>query len=665
MKHTQQEDMDIIINPIHAVNWNNIEDEKDLEVWNRLTSNFWLPEAVALSNDSKSWNTLNETEQLATMRVFANLTLLDTMQGNLGAVSLMKDAVTLHEESVFANITFMEAFASGTEVLTPSGWKAIENITEDDTVYQVNMDRKCLEEVHPRVVPPHVAEEVYEFSGYDGKMKQRVSGGHRVAFFKKSGIHTKPVLDVQTARTVAHMIEDGAYDIYFSGECYGLNGMQHKVDSPLGELLTNLYLVGELSHEQSSNSDLVDFYVYIPEDVDNKDAIYEYYITQASACGFPIDYSSYKYVITISVPKKFVKNNNIAIQDLSSVHHISEHVIAETLVTSGSVHNSGYSYKINKYERSVSRIHKDDIDYLSRILFRSGIAHTVVPSPGEDTANSSLFDIKFHTREDLTLDGKATKVEKLNSEEVYCIQVPSTFLYTRFNGSTPVISGNCVHAKSYSNIFMTLASTPQINDAFRWTEENPQVQRKAKIIKDFYVGDDPLKKKIASVMLESFLFYSGFYLPLKWSSLGKLTNTADIIRLIIRDESVHGYYIGYKYQVGLQKETTERQEELKDFAFELLYDLYENEEQYTEDIYDEIGWTEDVKKFLKYNTNKALNNLGYEGLFPVEDTNMSAAILSSLSPGTDENFDFFSGTGSNYVIGKAEETSDEDWDWDF
>ena len=218
-----------------------------------------------------------------------------------------------------------------------------------------------------------------------------------------------------------------------------------------------------------------------------------------------------------------------------------------------------------------------------------------------------------------------------------------------------------VHAKSYSNIFMTLASTPQINDAFRWTEQNKEVQRKAQIIESYYRGDDPLKKKVASVMLESFLFYSGFYLPLKWSVHSQLTNTADIIRLIIRDEAVHGYYIGYKYQVGMRSESGQRKEELKEYTFNLLYDLYENEVQYTEDIYDPLGWTEDVKRFLRYNANKALNNLGYEQLFPSEDTRVSPAILASLSPNADENHDFFSGSGSSYVIGKAEDTTDDDW----
>ena len=315
--------------PVKAINWNSIPDEKDLEVWDRLTGNFWLPEKIPVSNDIPSWRTLTDEEKTATMRVFTGLTLLDTIQGTVGAVSLLPDAMSLHEEAVFTNIAFMES----------------------------------------------------------------------------------------------------------------------------------------------------------------------------------------------------------------------------------------------------------------------------------------------------------------------------------------------VHAKSYSNIFMTLADTPAINDAFRWSEENENLQRKAKIILSYYEGDDPLKRKIASVMLESFLFYSGFYLPLNWSVHSKLTNTADIIRLIIRDEAVHGYYIGYKYQQAVRKESQERQDELKEYTFDLLYDLYDNECQYTEDIYDPLGWTEDVKRFLRYNANKALNNLGYEGLFPVDETRVSPAILASLSPNADENHDFFSGSGSSYVIGRAEDTQDDDWDF--
>jgi len=220
-----------------------------------------------------------------------------------------------------------------------------------------------------------------------------------------------------------------------------------------------------------------------------------------------------------------------------------------------------------------------------------------------------------------------------------------------------------VHAKSYSSVFSTLLSSGEIEEAFRWSEENPNLQRKAAIVLDYYRGEDPLKRKVASTMLESFLFYSGFYAPMYWSSRAKLTNTADLIRLIIRDEAVHGYYIGYKYQLALAEESPERQAELRDYTFELLFELYENEEQYTEDLYDPLGLTEDVKAFLRYNANKALMNLGYEGVFGADQVRVNPAIISALSPNADENHDFFSGSGSSYVIGRAAATEDEDWDF--
>jgi len=220
-----------------------------------------------------------------------------------------------------------------------------------------------------------------------------------------------------------------------------------------------------------------------------------------------------------------------------------------------------------------------------------------------------------------------------------------------------------VHAKSYSSIFSTLCSTKEIDEAFRWSVENPNLQKKAQIVMEYYRGDEPLKRKVASTLLESFLFYSGFYLPMHWSSRAKLTNTADLIRLIIRDEAVHGYYIGYKFQKGLEQVDEAKREEIKDYTFTLLYELYDNEVQYTQDLYDSVGLTEDVKKFLHYNANKALMNLGYEAMFPSTVTNVNPAILSALSPNADENHDFFSGSGSSYVIGKAEATEDEDWNF--
>lgn len=102
----------------------------------------------------------------------------------------------------------------------------------------------------------------------------------------------------------------------------------------------------------------------------------------------------------------------------------------------------------------------------------------------------------------------------------------------------------------------------------------------------------------------------------------------------------------------MEKISLGQREELKSFAFDLLLELYDNELQYTDELYAETPWADDVKAFLCYNANKALMNLGYEPLFPAEMAEVNPAILAALSPNADENHDFFSGSGSSYVMGK-------------
>lgn len=219
-----------------------------------------------------------------------------------------------------------------------------------------------------------------------------------------------------------------------------------------------------------------------------------------------------------------------------------------------------------------------------------------------------------------------------------------------------------IHAKSYSSIFSTLISTSEIDEAFRWSKENEHLQRKARIILSYYHGNDPEKKKIASTLLESFLFYSGFFMPFWWASKAKLTNTADIIRLILRDEAIHGYYIGYKFQIAYNNSTPERQKELYDFTVNMVHDLMENEIKYTESLYDGLSLTEYVKPYLKYNANKALNNLGFENIYNHDESQPPMQILASLNPAGEENTDFFSGVPT-YVMGDVESTTDDDWDF--
>jgi ribonucleoside-diphosphate reductase beta chain len=218
------------------------------------------------------------------------------------------------------------------------------------------------------------------------------------------------------------------------------------------------------------------------------------------------------------------------------------------------------------------------------------------------------------------------------------------------------------HARSYSSIFSTLNTNKEIREIFEWSETHETLQKKADIVAEIYRNGTPLQRKVASVFLESFLFYSGFYTPLYYLGKSKLMNVAEVIKLIIRDESVHGTYIGYKFHLGFKELPEEEQQELQSWAYNLLYELYENECRYTEYLYDEIGWTEDVKVFLRYNANKALMNLRLAPLFPDSSDDVNPIVLNGLSTGT-TNHDFFSAVGNGYLMSAVEDMKDSDYDF--
>ncbi|QOD86778.1 class 1b ribonucleoside-diphosphate reductase subunit beta [Weissella viridescens] len=219
-----------------------------------------------------------------------------------------------------------------------------------------------------------------------------------------------------------------------------------------------------------------------------------------------------------------------------------------------------------------------------------------------------------------------------------------------------------VHAKSYSSIFETLNTESEINEIFAWAETDEFLQYKAQKINDIYHNGTALQRKIASVFLETFLFYSGFYTPLYYLGHNKLNNVAEIIKLILRDESVHGTYIGYKFQLGFNELSEAEQADLKMWMYDLVFDLYSNEEKYTHELYDEVGWTESVLTFLRYNANKALMNLGQDPLFPDGAEDVNSVVMNGIST-TTSNHDFFSQVGNGYRLGEIEVMSDDDYNY--
>jgi ribonucleoside-diphosphate reductase beta chain len=219
-----------------------------------------------------------------------------------------------------------------------------------------------------------------------------------------------------------------------------------------------------------------------------------------------------------------------------------------------------------------------------------------------------------------------------------------------------------IHAKSYSTIFTTLIEKHEIDELFDWVEDNKYLQLKSNKIVRYYENikskKDLYMAMVASVFLESFLFYSSFFYPLYLAGQGKMVNSGEIINLILRDEAIHGIYVGLLAQEVYHKLSPIKKDEVDKETIELLNELMDNEIHYTDEVYGSINFHQEVKKFLRYNANKALMNLGKESHYEEEEIN--PIVLNGLKTET-KTHDFFSVKGNGYQKGKVEPLIDDDF----
>jgi ribonucleoside-diphosphate reductase beta chain len=224
-----------------------------------------------------------------------------------------------------------------------------------------------------------------------------------------------------------------------------------------------------------------------------------------------------------------------------------------------------------------------------------------------------------------------------------------------------------IHAKSYSTIFTTLLTKSEIDAVHDWIREDKFLQFKASYIQSYYDRpQSPLNnylRKVASVFLESYLFYSGFYYPLYLAGNGIMTNSAEIINLIIRDEAIHGAYVGMLAQEDFGKLSNEDKIVAEAEIKLMLTTLMANEDYYTTELYAEIGIENDVKRFLRYNANQALMNLGLDPIYSEEETEFSSTVFNGLSTETTAH-DFFSQKGNGYFLGNLVPITNKAFEYD-
>lgn len=526
---------------LEGINWNKIPDIVDKLTYDKLIQQFWIPERMPVANDLQDWRKLSQEEKTLYNKVFGGLTLLDTLQSEEGAMVFMDDVRSKHEHAIYTNVVFMECYDESAKLLTQDrGWIPISEITTDDVVLQYNKDGSSS---FAKVLntSSHIPKEMYHFegSGYDLK----VSGGHRMVYLEKEKKNNH-------SPEIWHLNESTAKE-YFS--------------LPKTYFRKNILTPNNHISENRSELTWIDRFIIATQadgsihrrDFDypnKKDAIIKFSFSKERKI------SRLKHIVDMAglemkevAPRLDKKYPRRKVERNFSVK------IDKALLRGFSFDKSFIDYfDFSKFNEEMSREFieelkewdsyndtvNDAIVYYtsneSNSMFVQSVAtlasYNFRPSLRKDERKSTYKDshvVRISRSETNKLatfrSGKKSVIEE--PTRVYGVEVPSSYLVVLTPRGT-IVSGNCVHAKSYSTIFSTLCSPSEIDEIFEWVSTNKYLQYKGNRINEVYQTMPMIYKKAASVMLESFLFYSGFYTPLRYMGMGKMVNAGEIIQLI-------------------------------------------------------------------------------------------------------------------------------------
>lgn len=645
-----------IDNNYKAINWNQVNDMLDKMTWEKLVEQFWTDTRIPISNDKDDWRKLTEAEKTMIGRVFGGLTLLDTLQSQDGVSVLKGDVLTQHEEAVLNNISFMECLTAGSKVLVKNkGWVSVKDVVEGDFILQYNSEKKMNEFGRVLETSSHTPEKLYRIHNEDKKIDIKMSKGHRIVF-RNLDTDTD---EVMTAEEFFKLDPSERTKFAFMNKVDFTSEGIEKDESDIRtlKLVTIKGLISRKTIKVKKIEEGIELH-YKGNDIYSYKEFREIMTLKGWKVKSDSVKNSVKATVTDSRDIVFINSPIHEVLELERLGKMELIDIAESL--SGwvrEVENPKINNNFKREEKFFQSSNKSELIFFETLMI-------ILNAKYRKEGNKIYLEkLTTHTDKYLLANGlDYTICDNKDKEKVYGIRVPSTFIYVKTGLGETMVTGNSMHAKSYSSIFSTLNTPAEIDEIFEWTNNNQYIQFKAKAISEIYENGSALQKKAASVMLESFLFYSGFYAPLYYLGINKMPNVAEVIRLIIRDESVHGTYIGAKFRIVYNQLPEKEQDQIKAWVYEKVYELYANEEIYTQMLYDELGWTNDVLTFVRYNANKALQNLGFDSLFSDTAEDVNPIVMNGLSTGT-ANHDFFSQVGNGYRVAPIESMSTEDYDY--
>ena len=631
-----------------AINWNAIEDVVDKATWEKLTEQFWLDTRIPLSNDLDDWRRLSEKERDLVGKVFGGLTLLDTLQSVEGVSALKPDIRTQHEEAVLNNVMFMESVHAKSY---SSIFSTLNTKTEIEEIFEWTAKNPYLQK------KAEVIKTIYEIGT---PLQKKVASVFLESFLFYSGFFT-PLwyLGNNKLPNVAEIIK-----LIIRDECLTKD---QEVLTPKGWVSVADIRPGDVILQFNPKTRKSEFASVQTVSTDYVPKLYNFrskngYVNLTCTPKHRLirkSLTSETYMIreaetTQGQTAFWLHQRPLELNESSDLEHKVSlwdefYIVASkygSIAKAGEGSNLTFTFRrpqlIERLRYLLTSLHI----YFKETKFKNEI-DVSFKIPSLFSSSIEVDKLKQLPKRDLT---------EVSLHWVFDYLEKVTFWYGHQNSKNSMryVTSNR-ESLDWVQALATLAGykTRIREDGFYRSEFLPDDKPHYCLIfvtnECVTTGQVVKRKEIDGKQVYGIQVPSGFLV-----TRGKGGS------VLITGNSVHGTYIGYKFQLAFNELPEEEQEELKAWTYDLLYELYENEEKYTEELYDDIGWTEEVKTFLRYNANKALMNLGLDPLFPESAEDVNPIIMNGISTGT-SNHDFFSQVGNGYLLGQVEAMEDSDY----
>ena len=520
--------------------------------------------------------------------------------------------------AVGASFSESECYREGTEILTPNGWVDFRDINNGDLVAQYNHDNTI------DFVPAR-NKLVKEFDGKLHKitksyLEAHVTPNHNLVIYKNKDADKFDLIPSEQVK--------GTNSSWFLPQSARLNGKINKL-SDRDRLRIAIQADGSKRYwrnkagdrlERGTKSNKQTYEISLKKQrkinrfldlVDkNKDVrLSEYNVSREGYRKFEVDMDrdyNYKSLDWVDLSDKSSEWCEEFIQEL--VEWDGCHIKGKK---DGNMSFSTTDKKVADIVQAVA----------TSAGYRASMTHYV--DNRSDKFNDVYQMVFVENRERVT--GTFSREEIDYKGKVYCVEVDSGAIITRYNGRT-FIAGNCRHADAYSHLLEILG----LNNEFEKIKDIPALKQRvdylSKMVQYSKSEDDReyiLSMILFSLFTEHVSLFSQFLVMMSFNKHRNLfKGLSNVIEATSKEEQIHGLF-GIDVVNIIREEHPEWfDEDLKQEIYKACQEAYETEVKVIDWILGEgeleFMSSDVVKEFVKQRLNNSLVAVGYEELFDVD-----------------------------------------------